>query len=126
MAYTVNQQNVGVYPAGEANMGPNKAVRIVAGALEKPEAGGQCFGVVINDTNLDGEALTVQTTGIAKIVCAASIATGALVTVDTDGKASAAATTDQYILGKILEVGAANKVVPIQLIKDQQVNGPNP
>lgn len=126
MAYTVNKETIGVYPANAADIGANIAVRIDAGEIKKPTAGGQCIGINTSSTNAAGEAVTVQTSGIAKIVCAASIATGALVTVNTDGKASAAATTDEYVLGKILEVGANGKVVPILLIKDQQVNGPNP
>lgn len=125
-SYEVNKVNVGIFPAGSANLGRYRAVRLVAEALEKPEAGGQCFGICQADTNLDGEVVAVQVSGIGEIECAATIATGALVTVDTDGKASAAATTDQYILGKVLQAGVAGKIVPIKLILDQQVNGPNP
>ena len=125
-SYEVNKEVVGIFPAGEANLGRYTAVRLVAETLEKPEAGGQCFGIVQADSNLDGEVVAVQVSGIGEIICAATIATGALVTVDTAGKASAAATTDQYILGKILQAGVANKVVPIQLILDQQLNGANP
>jgi len=116
MTYHVNKKTLGIYPAGEANMGPHKAVRIVSGAYEKPANGGEVAGVVLNDTNLDGEVLTVQVDGIAKMVCATStLAIDSLVTVDTDGKVRGVAGSGDFIVGQILEAGASGKVVPVRL-----------
>lgn len=116
MSYEVNKINVGVYPAGAANLGRNTAVRLVAGVLQKPTAAGQCFGVVQADSNLVGEAVAVAVSGIVKIVCSGTIAVDALVTVDVDGKASAAAGAGEFILGKAIEAGVAGQVIACQLI----------
>ena len=119
MTYYVNKETVGIYPAGEANMGRAKAARLVAGVWEKPANGGKCAGIVLNDTNLDGEVLTVQTAGIAKVVCATStLAIDSLVTVDTDGQIRGVAGSSDYILGQVLEAGAAGKIVPVLLAID--------
>lgn len=116
MSYEVKGDVIGIFPAGAADLGRYTAARIVAGEIVKPTAAGQCAGIVQIEDNLDGQVVAIQTSGIAKVLCSGTVSQDALVTVDTDGKVSAAAGSGEFILGQALEAGAAGKIIAVRLI----------
>lgn len=73
---------------------------------------------VITQGAPSGGAVTVQITGIAKVIAGAAVAAGNLVTADAAGKAIPVVATVglRYVLGEALEAAAAAGVlIPVRL-----------
>lgn len=70
-------------------------------------------GVLLNDPNT-GQAASVQVSGVASVVCSASITAGDLVSCAIGGAAKTAA-AGEYVLGQALESGVLNQVISINL-----------
>ncbi len=75
--------------------------------------GGAVAGVIIEGA-VAGFPATIQTHGIAKVICAETIAAGARVASDASGKLVAAAVGD-FEVGTALTGGDANDIIPVLL-----------
>jgi len=115
MSTTTNNTHIGVFPAADANLVRYTAVKIVAGEIDTAGAAGQAFGICDLADPIAGQAVQVQVSGIAKVISAATIAADVQVTIDANGKLSAAATTGQFILGQTLESSVAGQVTEVYL-----------
>lgn len=73
-------------------------------------------GVALDDYS-DGEAATIQVTGVAKIEAGASITRGAMVTSNGSGQATTLGTTagTRHAIGIALESGASGEVISVLL-----------
>ena len=118
MSTTTNNTHIGVFPAADANLVRYTAVKIVAGEIDTAGAGEQAFGICDLADPLAGQAVQVQVSGIAKVLASGAIAADAMVTIDADGKISAAAIADEFILGQLLETAADGQVCEVYLTKN--------
>lgn len=63
----------------------------------------------------DGEAMTIVSSGISKIEFGQTVAAGALVKVMADGKAGAAITVGDVVVGQCIDGGAINTIGTVLL-----------
>ena len=119
MAYESNKDSIGVFPAGSGTLERYRGVKLVAGELVAPTAGGSIVGVVQLDNPNDGQATPIQVSGIAKMEAATSFAADTLLGVDADGKVAPAAsviTGGGTIIGQAITAsGAAGNIVSVLL-----------
>jgi predicted RecA/RadA family phage recombinase len=95
-------------------------VELSTGQAVLPSAGGRTVGVLQNKPD-DGEAATIVTSGVSKmLVGATGLVAGNNVAVDTDGKAVQAAANDQSI-GVALQTAAAGSLAAVLLLIGQSV-----
>lgn len=66
----------------------------------------QCIGVLLNDP-ADGEEALIQVNGVAKVLAEASVSAGNLVASSTTGRAKAASTANNKILGIALDASSS-------------------
>lgn len=104
MAYESNKDSIGVFPAGSGTLERYRGVKLVAGEVVAPSAGGAIVGVVQLDNPNDGQATPIQVSGIAKMEAAAAFAADTLVGVDANGKIATAST---LITGGAVVIGQA-------------------
>ena len=76
------------------------------------------MGIVKLDNAKAGQATNVQTQGIAKVESGATLAAGARVSTDANGKLKAVATGD-YPLGVVLEAAVDGRIVKVDLYRSQ-------
>jgi hypothetical protein len=83
------------------------------GQIDPTGDGLAAIGVLQNDPSAAGRAATVGISGVTKIVCAGNINPGQPIASDAAGKAVAAATSGDVILGVALAAGNANDIIPM-------------
>ena len=117
----INPSPTIVLPATAALTNPRYlAVVVAAGKVKLPAAAGaHAIGIGLgeNDSVAAGEDLDIQIKDIGKWIASGSIAVGAELTCDTNGKA-AAATSGDFILGVALTAAsAAGDIIQVQITK---------
>ena len=116
MAFHYDAANaIGIFPAS-VDIEANTAVKLVAGELAIAGAAERALGVT-DQAVTAGDVVKVRMGGIAKVEASAAFAVDALVTIDADGKASAAAASGEYILGQAVEAATgAGQIISVVLI----------
>lgn len=117
----INPSPTIVLPAKAAMTNPRYlAVVVDAGKVKLPAAAGaHAIGICLgeNDSVGAGDDLDIQIKDIGKWIASGSIAVGAELTCDTNGKA-AAATSGDFILGVALTAAsAAGDIIQVQITK---------
>lgn len=88
------------------------------GQIDPTGNGASADGVLYNNPNAAGQAASVVTFGVAKVVAGAAISRGALVASDANGKAKTAVSTNR-VLGRALEGANADGEIIKVLLKLQ-------
>lgn len=73
--------------------------------------GSDCVGVLQDAPAAAGRAGQIAVGGVCKVICGGAITKGARFSVDSNGKASAVGSSDDYALGFVLETGASGSIV---------------
>lgn len=73
--------------------------------------GSDAVGVLQDTPAAAGRPGKIVISGGTKVICGGSITKGARFSVDSNGKASAVGSADDYALGFVLETGAAGSIV---------------
>lgn len=114
MAYEIIVQNI-TLPAG-ANLSENQYFAVTVDSESNAVlagAGEVAIGILQNDPNED-EAATIMTYGLTKAVFGDTVANGAIVTPDADGKLVTSTTGDREV-GIAIEGGAADEIGTVLL-----------
>lgn len=79
--------------------------------------GDRAIGILQNDPDTAGHAATVAVAGISKAVAGASITAGAAVSVDSQGRVVAVASTVDFEIGIALKTASnAGEIIPVLLL----------
>lgn len=82
---------------------------------------GECFGIVQNKP-ASGKLATVAVGGVSRVVLGGTVAAGALVNIDTNGKVVAVASGDNHSIGICRVGGDANEIGSVE-IRFQSIAG---
>lgn len=118
MAYEERRENISRDAAGDLSTHQYKfmAMNSSGQVLLNTVSGGECLGILQNKPSAAGQAATITTGGISKVVAGASFNPGVLL-MSTAAGLAITATTGLKIMGTAMEAGTNGVITSIQLDK---------
>lgn len=117
MAFEQNLQSISLVAAADLSAKIGYIVQVDSnGKAALADATALAVGVLQNNP-ASGQVATVGVHGVSKVVAGGTIAAGARVTSDANGKAIAATTAGDAVIGIALAGAAANDIIPILLTR---------
>ena len=116
----INPSPTIVMPAKAAITNPRYlALAVDAGKVKLPAAGDPVIGIAIgeNDTVAADEMVDIQIKDIGKWIASGTIAVGAEVATDANGKAATAASGDFIVGFALTAASAAGDIIQVQITK---------